>query len=183
MTEIALVTLTSLVDDKYCSEFPDSLRDVWPLLLAHQASIRGLHFVVDRTASRFTLRRLGLPLWDRNRSADVYPLPSLSDLTEEQLEAVQYSSFSAGHLTILFVTDYDSDLMRAFVKLWPTVTFQTSCDWDALGLKSQTISAFAEFLESHVDRSCVISFAHDAEPVYVFGREDHLRLLLKGRDS
>jgi hypothetical protein len=45
-------------------------------------------------------------------------------------------------------------------------------------------SAVSRFgLESYVEGSCVISFAHEADPLYVFGRGQRLRTLLKDRES
>ena len=103
-------------------------------------------------------------------------LGPLTQLSKQTIEMLEHRSFYGGHLNVLYVTQAQSPLLMELVKLYPRPGVIGS-DPTKIILSVEAAAELAHFVESLPPDLAVLSFAHDADPAYIFGERTALEKL------
>lgn len=137
--------------------------NLWPLILRRANEVQ--------TVLWFRHEPPGV---NESHLADLGPLITQCD---QMMEMLKHRSFYGGHLNVLYVIQAESLLLRELVKLYPKPGVLYSDSTNNLGLPVDARSELARFVESLPPRWSVLSFAHDADPAYIFGDRETLEEL------
>ena len=169
--------LTSYIDDAQgYAEFPDFLSDVWPLLKGKRNEIEDVFLFQNDSSSS-----LGWPGYYEVVTQNIRHIRSMDELTDQELSKLEHLSFYGGHLNVLYRVSTESSLPREFCTLYPIVNL-SSDDIDQLGLEQKYLIELREFTAALPKQSLYFSFAHDADPLYIFGDLEALRTLLRDQN-
>ena len=146
-----------------CPEGPYFDSDLWPLILRRANEIQTLLWF-----------RHEPPGVNESHLADLGPLTTQSG---QMLETLKHRSYYGGHLNVLYVVQAESLLLRELVKLYPKPGVLYSDSTNNLGLPFEARSELARFVESLPPHGSLLSFAHDADPAYIFGDRETLQEL------
>lgn len=164
--------LTSYIDEEQGYDgFPDFTDDVWPLLTRKAEEIEGLFLF-------HSSRGVGWAGHYEVVMGRIVRLKSLNELTKDELGKIEHWSFYGGHLNVLFRVSSESSLLRELCNFYPSVNL-SSDDVDQLALKQESLAELRAFTAALPQELVFFSFAHDADPLYVFGHLETLRVLLR----
>lgn len=146
--------------------FPDGPyfnSDLWPLILRRSDEVRNV-------------------LWFRHESvgageSHLAELGPLTTQSNQMMETLKHRSFYGGHLNVLYVVQAESLLLVELAKLYPKPGVIDSDSRNDLGLPIHARSELARFVESLPPQWAVLTFAHDADPAYIFGERETLEKL------
>ena len=150
---------------------PEFSDDVWPLLMRKRTEIEGVFlFRNDRS------RSLGWAGEYAVVSENIVRIRPMDQLTEHEIDKLKHWSFYGGHLNVLYRVSSESSLLRELCNLYPTI-HHSSDDVEPLGLDEEFLPELRVFTAA--SPSLHLSFAHDGDPLYVFGELEALRELLR----
>ena len=165
--------LTSYIGDAQgYAETPDFRSDVWPLLKREAKEIDGVFLF--RNDSSSSVRLMG---HYQIITENIICIGSADELTDHELSKLEHWSFYGGHLTVLYRVSTESSLLRELCNLYPS-THLSSDDIDQLGLRQESLMELRAFVAASPKEFLHFSFAHDADPLYIFGELETLRALL-----
>ena len=144
-------------------EGPYFQTDLWPLILRRSDEVQ--------TVLWFQYEP---PRVNESYLADLGPLTRQPDY---MMEMLKHRSFYGGHLNVLYVIQAESLLLRELVKLYPQPGVLYSDSTNDLGLPFDARSELARFVESLPPKWAILSFAHDADPAYIFADREMLEEL------
>jgi hypothetical protein len=137
-------------------DFPDFISDIWPFLISHRDSIK------EVVLQKSTLERL----FSFGKINGFQKLGAMGGLQNHELSKLKHRSFYGGHLSAIYQTT-DKNLVTRLCRFWRKGPRIIKFD-DIPGVTPEFAETIVELIVS--DKSCVcISFAHDADPMYLFG--------------
>lgn len=165
--------LTSYIaDPQRYAEFPDFKNDVWPLIRSKGKEIESvLLFRNDSSSSIGWLGRYEIV------TQNIIDIGSMGEFTDHELSKIEHWSFYGGHLNVLYRVSSESSLLKELCSLYPVVNL-SSDDPDQLGLGQEFLTELQSFTAAS-PKFLYFSFAHDGDPLCIFGDFEALRDLLK----
>jgi hypothetical protein len=142
----------------YC-ELPSFTKHIWPLFEKYA----GLIDAVYRIVRPGSIRKLS----GKRLDMVVASLGPFRMIPAKQMPEVKARSFSGGHLDVFYKCK-DEPFLSALIRLWP-LPAQLSDDSGTLRLDPLKLSAVEKLLSSIQDPYVLVSFAHDGDPMYLFG--------------
>jgi hypothetical protein len=146
---------------------------IWPLFIERSASIAKVClFVNSHWSGHGRLLEAG-----RKVDSHLTDLGQMRLLTEKQLIELNHLSFFGGHLSVFYLINIADDLLKKLQALWqrrPTLSSGTG----DLGLTENESSALAGLIQGLGSDQVLVSFGHDADPMYIFGPLSALQWLL-----
>ena len=145
-------------------EGPFFSSDLWPLILRRSDEVKSV-------------------LWFRHESPDHAGASHLSELgpftmqSNQTIEMLKHRSFYGGHLNVMYVIQADGELLQELVRLYPRAGTIYSDSTNDLALTPAARFDLARFVESLPPDLLLLSFAHDADPAYIFGAHAALEKL------
>ena len=145
--------------------------DLWPLLTAHAADIeRVLLFQHNSHKAIF-------PPASKLVSRNIAEIGRLTDVPPNVLATLAHLSFYGGHLNVLYEVSSDSPLLERLIDSYPVSARIANDQVDNLGLAEEARSELAGLVEKLTSRHVLLAFAHDGDPLYVFGAQTTLQSL------
>lgn len=170
------IELTSFIRDRQgYSDEPLFDRQLWPLFLTNRQAI-GSVFLFRHELSTVPAEFFGDYELISHNIVAVGPLGRLSS---EKLEALEYLSFFGGHLSVLYQTRNEDSFVPQLCRLYPQPGRLSNDAIDTLGLEDSARFELGAFVGTLSDDMLLVSFAHDADPLYIFGEKLTLSGLLE----
>jgi hypothetical protein len=174
MTVVNFLELTSRIGEpEEYADFPEFQSDVWPLLRQKANEIEGV-FVFAQPRSR----SWSWPGRYEAVSERIVRLSPTTELTQEEFKELEHLSFYGGHLNVLYQLPSGSPLLHELCAMYPTVSL-SSDDLDQLALDPEPLAELRAFTDALPQESLHFAFAHDGDPLFVFGYLETLRSLLR----
>jgi hypothetical protein len=168
------IEATSYIGDPQgYADGPDFSSEVWPLIRRKQKEISNLFLFWNDTS-----RSLGWPGHYEPITKHIARIRPLSELTDQEIAKLEHWSFYGGHLNVLYQLSAERSLLPDLLHLYPTVKL-SSDDVDAVGLGPEYLGELQRFTAASPPGSLHFSFAHDADPLYIFGDLESLRVVLR----
>src|SRR5687768_9835781 len=104
----------------------------------------------------------------------------MDELTNDELSKIEHWSFYGGHLNVLYRVSTESPLLEELCSLYPVVKLSSE-DTDQIGLGQESLTELQAFTAAS-PRLLHFSFAHDADPLCIFGDLERLRSHLHIRE-
>lgn len=155
------------------AEFPEFQSDVWPLLRRKAHEIEGVFLFRSEPS-----RSLGWAGGYEMVTERIARLSSTADLTEPEFNELQYLSFYRGHLSVLYRVSSENSLLHELCSMYPTVGL-SSDEIDQLALRPESLAELRAFTDALPQEAVHFAFAHDGDPLFVFGHLETLRSLLR----
>lgn len=154
------------------ADSPDFQSDIWPLMRRKAQEIESVFlFRSDKSSSMGWLGHYDLV------SQNIIRIGSMSDLNDTELSRIEHWSFYGGHLSVVYRVSIQSSLVHEFCKLFPGVSL-SSDDIDQLAMEPELLSELRWLSDESPKEILHFAFAHDADPLFIFGDLDVLRSLL-----
>jgi hypothetical protein len=166
-----MITITEFCREQ--AEPPGFLEAVWPHFEADSELVANTYVLRYPSGAAYVYDRIAetcAGLIRKQQSDGVLELGPLRDLQKDALETVRYGSFYNGHLNLLFAVA-TSDVKKLSVLSCFNEQHQLTWEgFEALGANDRTFLAAA--LQRMPTSYSALAFAHDGEPLYVFGRKE-----------
>lgn len=170
------IELTSLIDDEQgYADDPEFQSDIWPLLRRSAKEIDGVFLFRNHRSRGFGW--LG-PY--QVVSQNIVRIQPMAELTDDELDKIKLWSFYAGHLNVLYSATSESSLVRELCRIYPTFSL-SSDDIDQLALDPEPLTELRAFTAALPKEVVHFAFAHDGDPLFMFGELETLRALLRSR--
>jgi len=82
-------------------------------------------------------------------------------------------------LNVLYLIPSEAFLLREIFNLYPSPAKLSNDYFDSLGLADASRLELGKFIGSLPDNHVVAAFAHDADPLYIFGSSNTLRSMVE----
>lgn len=165
--------LSSKIDDSEgYADFPYFQRDVWPLIRRKAKEVKSVFLFWNDVSSS-----LGWAGHYEMVTAKIMLIRPMAELTDDELSGIEHLSYYGGHFNVLYHVSTESLLIRELCNLYPTLDL-SSDDVDQLGLGQESFTEFRAFTAALPKELIQFSFAHDADPLYIFGERETLEKLL-----
>ena len=170
------IELTSLIDDEQgYADDPEFQSDIWPLL-THKAKDINSVFLFRNHGSR----GFGWLGPYQVVSQNICRIQPMSELTDDELGKIKQWSFYGGHLNVLYSAASESSLVRELCRIYPSFSL-SSDDIDQLALDPEPLTELRAFTAALPKEVVHFAFAHDGDPLFMFGELEVLRALLRSR--
>ena len=170
--------LSSEIDDPQgYADFPYFQRDVWPLIRRRATEIESVFLFINEASSS-----LGWVGYYEMVTRKIMRISSMAELTDDELSRIEQLSYYGGHFNVLYHVSTESSLVRELCNLYPTVKLSRD-DADQLGLGEESFTELRAFTVALPKDLLQFSFAHDGEPLYIFGEREALEKLLPASAS
>ena len=164
--------LTSYIGERegYADD-PEFLTDIWPRLMGKHHEIENLFLFQNRSG------RVGWFGDCQVLSQNLIRIPSLAELSDDELDKIKYWSYYGGHFNVIYQVTTESSLVREFCKLYPSVKL-IGDDMDQFPLEQESVVELQSFIATLPKEIVHLSFCHDGDPLQIFGDLEALRELL-----
>lgn len=166
---LCLVEFTSWIEDDPSgySDDPEFEKDLWPLIAASR-DVSDVCLVRSRFGAKKSLDRLSMKAVTSAWQECPLRLGPISNLSERDLGALNHLTTFGGHLSVLYQLAVAGTL-EILLRLWPRHS-ALSTDFSQLGLNAAELIEIGQALDALcTDGHVVVAFAHDGDPMYLFG--------------
>lgn len=169
--EINYIQLTtySKNDPAGYKDFPKFSEDIWPLFIKNSSAIKE---VIRIQSPSFFARMF------KNADLTATTLGKMSGLSEEIIRELKLQSFYAGHLDVFYKTSAPSFITQ-MIKLYPYKKLGNQILFD----KKKWELVQHAIVGLNLSSDILISFAHDGDPMFLFGEKNFLKKLLEISES
>jgi hypothetical protein len=173
---LEFLELTSYIGDPQgYADFPSFKNDVWPLIKSKAKEIESVFlFRNDSSSNVGWLGRYEIV------TQNIIRIGYMDELTNDELSKIEHWSFYGGHLNVLYRVSTESPLLEELCSLYPVVKLSSE-DTDQIGLGQESLTELQAFTAAS-PRLLHFSFAHDADPLCIFGDLERLRSHLHIRE-
>lgn len=168
---LGLVEFTSWIQDDPSgySDNPEFEKDLWPLI-ATSRDISDVCLLRSRFSAKKSLDRLSMKVVDSAWREFPLRLGQISKLSEQDRGALSHLTTFGGHLSVLYQFA-GTGTLQTLLRLWPRHS-ALSTDFSLLGLNSAELTGILHALNAFcTDGHVVVAFAHDGDPMYLFGED------------
>jgi len=155
------------------ADFPNFPDHIWPLLTSKRKEIESLYLFRNDDSSS-----LSWPGHYEVVTRRIVRVNSMNALTDHELSRIEHLSFYGGHLNVLYRISTGSSLLSDLCNLFPVVRL-SSDDVEQIALDEESLAELRAFTAAMPPELLCFSFAHDADPLYIFGQLEALRDLLR----
>ena len=152
--------------------------DLWPLVLKNINQIRRV-LIFHHESSKIPITSLGCGLMI---SPNIRDIGAMNQLSSESLATLAVWSFG-GHISVLYHLANESSIPRELFNLYPIPGKLYLNSEDELGITDEARLEFAVVLNTVPADHVVLAFAHDADPLFIFGSEEGLTSLIDKTSS
>lgn len=174
-SELSFIELTSdLGEEMGYADEPEFVEHVWPVFLRNSDAVERVFLYINRA---WTGSKRSFQAGERV-SANIADIGPMERLSKNQFEEIEYRSFFGGHMNVLYQIAITSDLLLQVLNLYPNARMPIKQEGATFGLRYENErSELKTFIRSIPDTHVLASFAHDADPLYIFGSAASLKNL------
>lgn len=176
MNPLSLIKLSRHINPRagFTAE-PDFARDLWTTMLNQSFVIEDVFlFCNSRWLGKRTLFESGARVTPRIAS-----LGRMAQLKDKELVELKSRSSENGHLSVLYQIAYQELLVANLINLFTATKTLSDARRDDLALKSDETLELNCFIEARDESHLFAGFAHNAEPLYLFGHPTLLEASLQ----
>lgn len=148
--------------------------DIWPIFLSN----------LDAVEKVFLFINSGWGSSKKNFESGEKVSPNIADigpmewLSNKQLREIEGRSFFGGHLNVLYLIAAKNSVLTKLLSMYPQPVKLNSRPVDTLPLKNRETVELGMLVSNIPDSHVLVGFAHDADPLYIFGSLSTLESLL-----
>lgn len=157
---------------------PSFKKEIWPLVLSNADAVQKVFLFVN---SYWSGHQKNFEAGERI-SSNIAEIGPLEWLSAKQYKEIEERSSATGHLNVIYQIARTHQLLPQLLEAWLRPGKLSNHLTDDFGLKKEESAELARFVESTPDAYVLASFGRNADPLYIFGSTQTLKMLLDESD-